>query len=104
MAVHRAAAVRPKHLASISSAKKPLPITAPQLDESLETAVLHVGVPDVVPISRFVEVMDHFCSFVETLGNECDIEVVIGIFQESGYAPEVTNEYCDESPRFYFFT
>jgi hypothetical protein len=64
------------------------------LDESFETAVhvLRVGVPDVVPISRFVEVMDHFCSFVETLGDERDIEVVIGIFQESGCAPEATNE------------
>jgi hypothetical protein len=70
MAVHRAAVVWPKHLASVSPAKKPRPITTPRLDESFETAVLRVGVPDVVPISRFVEVMVYFCSFVETLGDE----------------------------------
>jgi hypothetical protein len=63
------------------------------LDESFETTVLRVGIPDIVPICRFVEVMDHLCSFVETLGDERDIEVVIGIFQESGCAPEATNEY-----------
>jgi hypothetical protein len=94
MAVHRAAVVGPKHLASVSPAKKPRPITAPQLDESFETAVhvLRVGVPDIVPISRSVEVMDPLCSFVGTLGDERNIEVVISIFQESGCA-EATNEY-----------
>jgi hypothetical protein len=37
--------------------------------------------------------MDHFCSFVETLDDECDIKVIIGMFQESGCALETTNEY-----------
>lgn len=78
MPENRAAVVRSENVADVEPrVEVPRPIGVPRLDESRETAVRRVGVPDVEPVAGFVEVMDHVGRLAETLCNEPDTEVVI---------------------------
>lgn len=85
----RATVVWPEDIANVKPRiEVPRPIGIPWLDESAESAVRSIGVPDVEPIARLAEIMGHVGRFSEALGYKPDTEIVVGVFQQAGRAPK----------------